>query len=91
MDTQNVVVAARLPVFLFLFLLVIFSHQQQIDASRVPQLTEPLNANNDIHPDYTERIVLVTVLNRHGDRAPTGTLAKIDKHAEKPNFFWPNG
>lgn len=40
----------------------------------------------------TEKLLLVNVFNRHGDRSPVGDqLPKNDRHQEKIKQFWPNG
>lgn len=38
-----------------------------------------------------ERLLLVNILNRHGDRAPTGITKPYDRHGLKIKDFWPRG
>ncbi|CAA3033342.1 Hypothetical predicted protein, partial [Olea europaea subsp. europaea] len=42
-------------------------------------------------PILTHQLKLVSFIGRHGDRSPSDALPKGDKHANKINFFWPNG
>lgn len=41
--------------------------------------------------EQVDRLALVSVFTRHGDRAPSDSLHPIDKHSQNPLFFWPNG
>lgn len=38
-----------------------------------------------------QKLLLVNLINRHGDRAPTCFPPKGDQHAELVDVFWPNG
>lgn len=38
-----------------------------------------------------QKLRLVNLLNRHGDRAPIGPLPEGDPHSERVEEFWPNG
>lgn len=40
---------------------------------------------------YNRQLKLVSLLNRHGDRAPSDELPDVDRHKQVLNFFWPNG
>lgn len=76
---------------LFVFLSVVCINEsiakQAIPALRGKAGTRVSTSQDGVY----EQVLQIFVLNRHGDRAPVGQLPTIDKHAQNPTFFWPNG